>query len=249
MLFGKPLSSKSETSWPGGQRHAGYFWHRRHRNGKVRRGRGWDSRTAGGMEGRTLSCSPWPGMAGPGVHPGTAACPARLREALASCWRKHPSPPSPVPCWGQILVPSRDRSQDRIPTAGRGERGGSWHLPGALGECPPVPAPGGSRRVKAWHWLLAAPLFSWPWRSCLPPPPSPPPSGAKPSSWPWARAGCSRLPGALRGGPAWPGRGAQPRGGPGSPPRGDASTSLRGDAGGSCPYNSLGGVRSSGAPA
>lgn len=43
----------------------------------------------------------------------------------------------------------------------------SWGLGGQWGRC-----------VKAWHCLLAALLFSWPWRSCFP---SPPPAGTKPS--------------------------------------------------------------------
>lgn len=243
-FLGNHRAEKVKLPGQGGHRHAGYFQHHRHRHGEGRRSRGSSimAGTDGQQEGWTLSWG-WHGWARACPPPGTAAHPARLWEALASCWRKCPVPSQPGPGWDQILVPSRGRCRRHVTAVGRGNVGG----PGTCLGCPPVPVPGGGgKRVKVWHWLLAAPLFSWPWRSCLPPPPPP---GAEPSSWPCARTGCWRLPGAQRGGPAWPGRGAQPHGGGVlAPLPGNTSTSLQGDTGGICPYNCLGGLRSSGAP-
>lgn len=214
-FLGNHRAEKVKLPGQGGHRHAGYFRHHRHRHGEGQRSRGSSTMagTDGQQEGWTLS---W------GWHGWARACPPRHRcppsPAVGTTGVMLEEVPSPLPARSRLgsdpgpfpgtVLASRHR-------CGQGECGGSWHLPGVSTGA--STGGGGGKRVKVWHWILAAPLFSWPWRSCLPPPPPP---GAEPSSWPCARTGCWRLRGGSVRGPGVAGEGssAPPGGGPGSPP-------------------------------
>lgn len=81
----------------------------------------WDRRMVGGIDAELL-----PGIAGPGVP-----SPARLREALASCWRKRLVPSQPIPGWGRFWSFLGDG-----PWVTSQLRAGVTHLPEAWSGCP-----------------------------------------------------------------------------------------------------------------
>lgn len=132
----------------------GYFRHYRHHDGKHDCMAVGQATTPAGMDGQT-DTEHSPCVPPHPIPPGTA---------LAQCCRKLPVPPS--------SLGATSCSRHCWCCGGAGDEGGG------------VPCQRHGCGAGAWQQLLAAPLFSWPWCSCLSPPSLPPALGESAQCWP-----------------------------------------------------------------